>query len=163
MKEKIEKLIELAKELGIEREVQKVVDKKFPKDFDMTKYGFEVYCDKNFVPIGIVVDDKFVITKFDADKEMNSHGGMYFSAYTSINGYSCGLFPKDFDVVERFEQLNQALVSIGGEPLKDASYLAEQENIKGGVVSWIINPATGAEDFYTCSEKAQVRAVLWLK
>lgn len=160
MNKKLKELFNLAEQLGIDKEVKEIVNRRFIDEFDMTQYGFEIYCNKFFKPVGIFVDDRVVIAKNEICEKMSPTDGQKFCNIYYLNGYKCDVFPIDLDLVDRFHQLNQALISIGGDPLREESYLAFNPEDK---TFWDVNFKTGEKKQHQSDEKISIRPTMWIK
>lgn len=121
---KILNFLAQAKELGIFEETQEILKAKYQDFFQMDHDLFEIYPGRDFKPAGIVFGD-IVISKYDAPKQMTAEEAKDFCQGITIGGIKCGVFPDDVDWEQYRDKLNVALLTIGGEPLENGTYITE--------------------------------------
>lgn len=121
--EEIGQMLRLARELGISEDVRTILKNKYPEHFVMDHSLFEIYPDRNMQPIGIVFEN-IVIALNDAPEEMVLEEAKAYCQNVIIGGIPCDVFPDDF--YEKYRgQINAALRSIGGQPLRYDRYMTE--------------------------------------
>lgn len=129
--EEIGQMLRLARELGVSEDVRNVLKRKYPEHFVMDHSLFEIYPDRYLNPIGIVFENK-VIALQDAPEEMELEQAKAYCKEIIIGGMPCDVFPDDF--YEKYRgQINAALRSVGGQPLRYDRYMTENTTGKARV------------------------------